>query len=103
MENTLMLIEIIVFIIIGITFILYGIKNIMEIVLSHKLSKKFNKEIEETANVFINKIKEAKVEVRNESNNTRNNNDYNNMNISELKKIAKDKKIKAYYNMKKKI
>ena len=105
METAIQIVELIVFVLMAI-FLFYTLTSLIKDKIDErKAQRNFDKTIENISETLIKKISEAKVEIKEEkvTPNVRktNNKDYDDMSVSELKKIAQKKKIKGYYNLKK--
>ena len=79
--------------------IIFAIAVIVDSIRTELRNKKLDKKLEIAFDEFIKKIEKAKVEVKETK--TEPTTDYSSENILTLKKIAKEKGIKGYYNMKK--
>lgn len=101
METAIQITQLIVLVLM--TFLLtYTLINLIrDRIEEKKAQRSFNKTIENISNTLVEKIKDAKVEVKDNKMSVEETNNYDNMNISELKKVAQKKKIKGYYNLKK--
>lgn len=81
--------------------------HLIEIIRRDIQIRKTSKTIDEAADKFMKKIDEAVIECITKDDKTKKvnkattqeNNNYNNMSVIELKKIAQKKKIKGYYNL----
>lgn len=79
--------------------IIFAIAVIVDSILTELRSKRLDKKLEIAFNEFIKKIEKAEVEVKEIK--TEPTTDYSSENILTLRKMAKEKGIKGYYNMKK--
>lgn len=79
--------------------IIFAIAVIVDSILTELRSKRLDKKLEIAFNEFIKKIEKAEVEVKETK--TEPTTDYSSENILTLRKMAKEKGIKRYYNMKK--
>lgn len=79
--------------------IIFVISIIVDSIRTELRNKKLDKKLEIAFDEFIKKIEKAKVEVKETK--TEPTTDYSSENILTLKKMAKEKGIKGYYNMKK--
>ena len=79
--------------------IIFAIAIIVNSILTELRNKRLDKKLEVAFDKFTKKIKKAKVEVKKTK--TKPTTDYSSENILTLKKMAKEKGIKGYYNMKK--
>ena len=79
--------------------IIFAIAVIVDSILTELRSKRLDKKLEIAFDEFIRKIEKAEVEVKETK--TEPTTDYSSENILTLKKMAKEKGIKGYYNMKK--
>lgn len=100
METAVLIAELIVFILMAIFFTYNLIVIVKDRIYAKKAQMNFDKTLGDIANAFIEKIKEADVEVK-DNKKTNDKKDYADMSVSELKKVAQKKKIKGYYNLKK--
>lgn len=103
METAIQIVELIVFVLMGI-FLTYTLISLVKDRIEEKRAKRsFNKTLEGITEAITKKISEAKVEIKEEKIPAKktNNQDYEDMSVSELKKVAQKKKIKGYYNLKK--
>lgn len=79
--------------------IIFAIAVIVDSILTELRSKRLDKKLEIAFDEFIKKIEKAEVEVKEIK--TEPTTDYSSENILALRKMAKEKGIKGYYNMKK--
>ena len=79
--------------------IIFAIAVIVDSILTELRSKRLDKKLEIAFDEFIKKIEKAEVEVKETK--TEPTTDYSSENILTLRKMAKEKGIKGYYNMKK--
>lgn len=79
--------------------IIFMIGFIVSSIRTELRNKRLDKKLEAAFDKFTKKIKKAKVEVKKTK--TKPTADYSSENILTLKKMAKEKGIKGYYNMKK--
>ena len=79
--------------------IIFAIAVIVNSILTELRSKRLDKKLEIAFDEFIKKIEKAEVEVKETK--TEPTTDYSSENILTLRKMAKEKGIKGYYNMKK--
>lgn len=79
--------------------IIFAIAVIVDSILTELRSKRLDKKLEIAFDEFIKKIEKAEVEVKETK--TEPTTDYSSENILTLRKMAKEKGIKRYYNMKK--
>ena len=79
--------------------IIFAIAVIVNSILTELRNKRLDNKLEIAFDEFIKKIEKAEVEV--EETKTEPTTDYSSENILTLKKMAKEKGIKGYYNMKK--
>ena len=79
--------------------IIFAIAVIVDSILTELRSKRLDKKLEIAFDEFIKKIEKDEVEAKETK--TEPTTDYSSENILTLKKIAKEKGIKGYYNMKK--
>ena len=102
-EKIILIIEVVLLILMTIA-VLY---HLIEIIRRDIQIRKTSKIIDEAADKFMKKIDDAVIECITKDNKTRKantattqeNNNYNDMSVIELKKIAQKKKIKGYYNL----
>lgn len=96
--NTAVAVVELIFFILATLFMLYlSVNTIITDKKAREQSKQLDKAINEFCNKLINAVIES--EKKNEIKVSKNNIDYDKMSILELKKVAKDKKIKGYYNL----
>lgn len=103
METAVIILELITFSLM-IIFLSYNlILFIKDRIESKKAEKELNENLNQLKDAIIKKIMEAEVKVTEKkvSKPSKNKKDYEDMNISELKNVAKERKIKGYYNLKK--
>lgn len=93
------IIKSILVIILSSLMIIFLVVFIAESVRIELRNKRLDKKVEIAFDEFIKKIEKAKVEVKETK--TEPTTDYSSENILTLKKMAKEKGIKGYYNMKK--
>lgn len=79
--------------------IIFIIVAIVDSILTELRSKRLDKRLEIASDEFIKKIEKAEVEAKETK--TEPTTDYSSENILTLRKMAKEKGIKRYYNMKK--
>lgn len=79
--------------------IIFAIAVIVDSILTELRSKRLDKKLEIAFDEFIKKIEKAEVEVKETK--TEPTTDYSSENILTLRKMAKEKGIKGYYNIKK--
>lgn len=79
--------------------IIFAIAVIVDSILTELRNKRLDNKLKIAFDEFIKKIEEAEAEV--EETKTEPTTDYSSENILTLKKMAKEKGIKGYYNMKK--
>ena len=97
MDATIKIVELIFFILATISMLLIICVNIQHIINEARQNKRFNKALNEFSEKISNAIIECeKKEIVKENKKTP---DYNKMSIGELKKVAKNLKIKGYYNL----
>lgn len=99
-EKIVLIIEVVLLILMTIA-VLY---HLIEIIRRDIQIRKTSKIIDEAADKFMKKIDDAVIECITKDNKankatTQENNNYNDMSVIELKKIAQKKKIKGYYNL----